>query len=141
MVQIDDLELRDESVYPDETVLKKVLGRSFAAYQNLLKLFAAHEVSHEWRYYQDGKAWLCKVQKKKKTITWMSAQTGFIKAGIYVPERYLDNLLKLDIDEETKERIKSTKNVGKSRPCIFDVKTKATLKDLETVMMYKINLK
>ena len=22
----------------------------------------------QWRYYKDGKAWLCKVQKKKKTI-------------------------------------------------------------------------
>jgi len=140
MAQTDDLELRDERVYPDETVLKRVLGRAFAAYQSLLKLFEAHALTYEWRYYRDGKAWLCKVQKKKKTIIWMSARTGYIKAGIYVPEKFLDDLLKLDIHQDTKERIKRSKTILKSRPCEFDIKTKAVLQDLETVMKFKVNL-
>lgn len=141
MEQPDDLELKDERVYPDDAVLRKVLGRSFAAYQALLELFSANDMSHEWRYYRDGKAWLCKVQKKKKTIIWMSARTGFVKAGIYVPERYLDDLLKLEIDKDTRERITSSETIMKSRPCVFDVKNKKVLKDLELVMKFKIGLK
>ena len=141
MAQTDDLELQDERVYPDEAVLKKVLGRSFAAYQSLLELFESNDMTHEWRYYRDGKAWLCKVQKKKKTIIWMSARTGFIKAGIYVPENYLADLLNLDIEQDTRERITSSKTIMKSRPCEFDVKSKKVLKDLETVMKFKIGLK
>jgi hypothetical protein len=141
MEPIDDLELKDEQLYPDDAVLKKVLGRSFGAYQGLLKIFEANDMTHEWRYYRDGKAWLCKVQKKKKTIIWMSARTGFVKAGIYVPVQHLDELLKLDIDQDVKERIKGSKNIMKSRPCVFDVKNKAVLKDLETVMKFKSSLK
>jgi len=71
----------------------------------------------------------------------MSARTGFIKAGIYVPEKYLADLLNLDIDTDTRERITSSKAIMKSRPCEFDVKSKKVLKDLETVMKFKIGLK
>jgi hypothetical protein len=55
--------------------------------------------------------------------------------------QHLDELLKLDIDQDVKERIKGSKNIMKSRPCVFDVKNKAVLKDLETVMKLKMSLK
>jgi hypothetical protein len=78
---INNIELTDKSVYPDETVLKAVLGKSYRSYCALLALFDRNEMLHEWRYYMDGKAWLCKVQKKKKTIVWMSAWKGFIQSS------------------------------------------------------------
>lgn len=89
----------------------------------------------------DGKAWLCKVQKKKKTIVWMSAWKGFIKAAVYIPERLLDQVYELPVSHETKERIRATKNVGKSKPCIFDIRNQKVLTDLEKVMLFKIQAK
>ena len=95
-------------------------------------------MKHEWRYYRDGKAWLCKVQKKKKTIVWMSAWTGYLKAAIYIPIRLLDNVYVLKISEDIKKKIESTKAIGKSKPCIFEVKDEKILADFEKVMQYKI---
>ena len=95
METINDRELTYESIYPDEDVLKSVLGRSFRAYCALLDLFDRNGMHWEWRYYQDGKAWLCKVQSKKKTIVWMSAWKGYMKAAVYLPERLLDELFGL----------------------------------------------
>jgi len=134
----DKKELTDKSVYPDESILRGVLGRSYQAYCALLELFDRNEMQYEWRYYDDGKAWLCKVQKKKKTIVWMSVWKGFMKAGIYIPVRLLDNVFELPISEETKERIRNTKNVGKSKPCIFDIRNQKILKDMDIVMQFKI---
>ena len=76
---INNIELRDEHIYPDEIVLRRVLGQSYEAYLDLLNLFQNYEMNCQWRYYNDGKAWLCKVQKKKKTIAWMSAWSGCFK--------------------------------------------------------------
>ena len=135
------IELTDENIYPDDNVLKKVLGRSYAAYTSLLDWFAGNDLVHEWRYYKDGKAWLCKVQKKKKTIVWMSAWKGYMQAGVYVPERVLADIFKLDLSEEAKKKIRETKNVGKSRPCIFEVKNKKVINDLAKVMTFKMQLK
>jgi hypothetical protein len=141
METIDKKELTDKSMYPDESILREALGRSYQAYCGLLELFDRNEMLYEWRYYVDGKAWLCKVQKKKRTIVWMSAWKGFIKAGIYIPERLLDKVFELPISEETKERIRNTKNVGKSKPCIFDIRNQKILMDMEKVMQFKIQTK
>ena len=141
METINQIELRDEKTYPDQEVLSAVLGPSFKAYQELLNLFDRYEMNHEWRYYHDGKAWLCKVQKKKKTIVWMSAWKNFMEATVYFPERLLDKVLELDIKDTVKERIISTKNVGKSKPCTFEIRDAEILMDFEKVMKLKIESK
>jgi len=138
---IDNIQLKDESIYPNEDVIKKVLGRSFNTYLDLIELFNNFDLAQEWRYYKDGKAWLCKVQKKKKTIVWMSAWKGYMKAAVYVPIRLIDDVYNLDISDETKNNIKDTKNVGKSKPCIFEIRNNEALKDLEKVMDFKIHAK
>ena len=95
METINKIELRDESVYPDEQLLKSILGRSYDAYCELLKLYDDNEMEIEWRYYKDGKAWLCKVQIKKRTIVWMSAWKGYMQATIYFPEKYIEEIYTL----------------------------------------------
>ena len=133
-----DIELTDEHEYPDETKLKAVLGKSFSAYAALLKLFDKNEIDHEWRFYKDGKAWLCKVQKKKKTIIWMSARKGYIQACIYFPERQVEQVLSLEISQQTKARLQAAQNIGKSRPCLFEVSSTEILADIEKVMNFKM---
>lgn len=131
-------ELSDPAVYPDDAVLKGVLGRSFQAYCALLELFDLNHLLCEWRYYMDGKAWLLKVQKKKRTIIWMSAWSGFMKATIYIPEKLSDALFDLPIREETRDRIRTTEHVGRSIPCIFEIRNQKILRDLDRVMQFKI---
>ncbi|MBI9108436.1 MAG: DUF3788 family protein [Spirochaetales bacterium] len=138
METINNIELRDESIYPDDVVLRKALGASYETYLMLLSLFNDNDMSFEWRYYRDGKAWLCKVQKKKRTIIWMSAWKGFMKATIYFPHKFLERVYELGISEDMKERIRSTKDVGKSKPCNFEIRDKSILGDFEKVMQLKV---
>jgi len=138
METINNIELRDENIYPDEIVLNSILGQSYESYLELLELFQKYEMNYEWLYYHDGKAWLCKVQKKKRTIVWMSVWKNYIQATIYFPLKLLDTVLALDISETTKDKIVSTNNVGKSKPCIFEIRSKEALVDFEKVMKLKI---
>ena len=141
MEQINTVELTDDKVFPDDTVLEKVLGDSFKAYKSLLSLFDKNSMQFEWRYYRDGKAWLCKVQKKTKTIVWMSAWKGYMKATIYIPEKHVGSLLDLPLSLETKNSVRAANNVGKSKPCMFEVRDETVLKDLESIMQYKAQIK
>ncbi len=131
-------ELTDENTFPDDNILKKVLNRSYNAFLDLIKLYDASEMNYEWRYYKDGKTWLLKVQKRKRTIVWMSAWNGYMKATIYFAEKYIKDVYKINISDETKRKIKKTKNVGTSKPCIFEIRNKKVLKDFEKVMRFKI---
>jgi hypothetical protein len=141
METINTIELRDENKYPNDDVLKSILNESFLSYKKLLKLFTKYDMNYEWRYYHDGKAWLCKVQKKKKTIVWMSAWNDYIQAVLYFPEKYIDKVYELNISEVIKENFNSSKNVGKSKPCIFKIRDESILKDFEEVMVYKLGCK
>lgn len=141
MDTINQIELYDPSIYPDDHVLQPILGRSYRAFKKLMTLFDDHGLAYEWKYYKDGKAWLCKVQKKKRTIVWMSAWRGYIQVAMYFPERMLDNIYALEISRDTKDRIMKTKNVGKSKPVIFEVRNQAVLRELNIVMQFKINTK
>jgi hypothetical protein len=138
METVNAIELHDETIYPDEQVLKGILGDSYSVYCELLKLFDENTMEYTWRYYRDGKAWLCKVQKKKRTIIWMSAWKGYMQASIYIPEKYIAEIDKLPISEAQKEKFRQTKHTGTSKACIFEIRSSAILADLEEVMRFKM---
>jgi hypothetical protein len=141
METINNKELRDENAYPDEKLLQTILDKSYNTYSLLIELFNQYEMTYAWRYYRDGKAWLCKVQKKKRTIIWMSAWKGFMQATIYFPHKDLESVYKLDISEVVRNKISATNDVGKSKPCIFELRDKQILEDFEKVMKLKIEIK
>ena len=47
MEQVNKTELGDENIYPDEIVLRKVLGISFSAYSKLLDIFNRNGMTYE----------------------------------------------------------------------------------------------
>lgn len=141
MDTINNLVLMDEKIYPDDVILKSALGKSYQFYKELLNIYEKNNLKGTWRYYHDGKAWLCKVQLRNKTISWMSAWEGFMQATIYLPNRLLEDILSLDIDQKYKERIKETKNVGKSKPCIFEIRNSNEIINFEKVMHFKMMAK
>jgi hypothetical protein len=141
METLDTIQMRDETIIPDQSVLAGILGDSFPAYQALIDLFDENQLSHEWRYYKDGKAWLCKVQKKDKTIVWMSAWKGCAHATIYFPEKIMESVYALDISVERRQKICDTKNTGKSKACTFEITSTGVLEDFNILMQFKIKLK
>ena len=141
MEQVNTIILNNKSIYPNDEVLKPILGKSFLAYCKLLELFENNNMTYDWRYYKDGKAWLCKVEKKNETIVWMSVWKGYIQATIYFAEKYIDGLYELNIANELKVQINGTKNVGISKPCMFKILNKKVLKDFNAVMQYKLILR
>jgi|WetSurMetagenome_2_1015567.scaffolds.fasta_scaffold206638_1 hypothetical protein len=134
-------ELINPDIYPDENILQNIFDKGYEPFKELLSLFDKHEISYEWKYYNDVKMWLCKAVKKKKTIVWMSAVKGFLRATVYIPERHIDGIYELGISDTVKEMIKNTKNTGKSKGCTFEIRNKKILKDFEIIMQYKMSLK
>jgi hypothetical protein len=81
--------LNDSEAHPDDEVLGCCLGEVKNTWDSFLALLAeSHPLfSAEWRYYRDGKSWLYKVTKKKKTVCWVSVWAGAFKVTFYFPDR------------------------------------------------------
>jgi hypothetical protein len=113
------------------------LGDVFNAYQELETLIIEKELSLNWNYYKDGKAYLCKVTYKKKTVFWLSIWETYIKTTFYFNEKVSLGVYDLDIDKSIITNYDNTKHVGKSRQLIFEIRDNSQFDDLSTVIDYK----
>lgn len=135
--------LNDKNIPVTDEVLKEALGDSYRAYSRMLELITGEEygLMPEWRYYNDGKAWLCKMVFKKKTVFWLSVWDGHFKAAFYFVERHLPGIYDLDIDGSIKEELKDAKSFGTLYPVIMIIRKPEQITDLLTIIRYKKGLK
>lgn len=131
--------LRDPAVKPESEVIRSALGRSFAVYELFIESIAGqgYELSPEWRYYNDGKAWLCKVSYKKKTVFWLSVWDGFFKVSFFFTEKHRQAIDSLDITREIKAAFGESKPIGKLIPLTVNVDNNNQLPDLLTIIRCK----
>lgn len=135
--------LREKDVLPTEEVLENALGESYSAFSELIRIITKPEFGLEtqWNYYNDGKAWLCKVSHKKKTVFWLSVWDGFFKTGFYFTEKNSSGVLNLDIHERIKEDFIQRKSIGKLMPLAINVKNREQIADILKIIGYKKSLK
>ena len=140
--------LRNPDVAPTREVLSEALGLAGAAYVKFVDGLKARDIQVEWRYYNDGKAWLGKGLfrwtgarggQKEVTACWLSVWDGFFKVTIYVPENARLNALSLPLHDATKKTIENAKQIGKLKffPLIFDVRSDEWLDDIHTLVHFR----
>ena len=71
---METIQLTDPQILPTNEVIAAALGETFPVFDELIKTISTDPFNLEpnWHYYNDGKAWLCKVGYKKKTIFWLA---------------------------------------------------------------------
>ena len=139
----ENLLLREKEIEPTDEVLEKALGKElFTIYQEIIKTFTDEfSLELQWRFYNDGKAWLCKVVHKKKTILWLSIWENYIKTGFYFTDKTGIGVLELDIDNKIKEVFEVAKPIGKLIPLVIDIDQQNQIEDLKKVVKYMKELK
>lgn len=135
--------LRNPEILPSEEVLQDALKNSFPAYNELIKAITSNTLGlmPEWHYYNDGKAWLCKVVFKKKTIFWLSVWEQYFKIVFYFTEKHCEGIASLPIDEVIKEQFSKSKPIGKLLPLIINITDGSQLNDAFKIIEFKKSLK
>lgn len=100
----EEMQLRNPDIEPTSDLIGAALGNKvYAVYEELMSsILPALELIPEWRYYNDGKAWLCKVVNKKKTVFWLSIWDGYFKTSFFYTEKNCGGIAGLNIDENIK---------------------------------------
>ena len=62
--------LNDPKEFPNDDVLLRYLGKTKAVWDEFVREMSSTlpAISLEWRFYNDGKSWLCKLVHKNKTV-------------------------------------------------------------------------
>lgn len=142
--------LRDPNIVPIAEVIADGLGTTNNVYIKFVEELKKQDISlMEWRYYNDGKAWLSKGEykwtttrgtNKVKPMFWLSIWDGFFKVSFFFNEKTRNQLLSLSISEETKEMIKNIKPNGdkmKFLSVIFDVDNVKQFNDIFVLSQFR----
>ena len=132
--------LKDPDIFPTKEVLEKVLGIKYPVFREFMNTAESEELKlkPEWRYYKDGKAWLCKITFRKKTVVWLSVWSDCFKLGLYFTEKSGGGIPGLKVDDSIKEFYLNHKPIGKLKPIVVEVRKKSQLVDINTLIKYKI---
>ena len=135
--------LREQHISPTKEVLKNALGDSYLVYEALIEIItdSKYRLVTVWNYYKDGKAWLCKVSYKKKTVFWLSIWDKFFKIGFYFTEKNNLGVTELEIEEKIKEDFSSSKSIGKLIPLVININKEEQINDVLKIIEYKKSLK
>lgn len=92
---MEKLVLTDPNVVPDEELVFSIIGENSVFWKRIMNYLydmdEKNEISEVWKYYNDGKSWLFRTLKKKKTIFWL----GILKDTFRVSFLFSDQAEKL----------------------------------------------
>lgn len=141
--------LRDPNIKPTGDVIADALGEANNAYGKFLNELPSHDIQLEWRYYTDGKAWLGKGThqwlgvrggQNEETVFWLSIWDGFFKVTIYVPEKARAEAFSLSLDDQVKQMIADSKQMGnklKYFPLVFELHSDEMFESVFTLVDFK----
>jgi hypothetical protein len=135
--------LNDKDKYPNDEVLSHCLGKVKKTWDSFMDFLKESypSFSGEWRYYQDGKSWLYKLTKKKKTISWISVYPNKFKTTFYFPDKAEELIKASKLKKEYIDQFVNGKRYGKIRGITVEIKKLTDLSATKTLIEIKEQIK
>lgn len=135
--------LTDQNEFPDDEVLGRYLGKVKNTWDSFIDFINESYPSYsgEWRYYKDGKSWLYKITKKKKTICWVSIYNNMFKTTFYFPDKAEDLITASKLRKQYIDQFIHGKRYGKIRGITIVVKKLTDLNSTKKLIEIKKRLK
>jgi len=141
--RMDRPALTDKDQFPTEAIIFSHLG---AARRLWIEFFAAIHADHadfseEWRYYNDGKCWLMKATRKKKTIFWLAVLPGAFRITFYFTDKAQAAILASRIADDLKYQFASGNKMNKIRGLTIVFRDENQLADVQALIAIKLSQK
>ena len=129
--------------FPDDKVLNRCLGKVKNTWDSFIEFIneSYPSFSGQWRYYKDGKSWLYKITKKKKTICWVSVYSNKFKTTFYFPDKAEDLITTSKLRKQYIDQFVHGKRYGKTRGITVDVNKPVDLNSTKKLIEIKEQVK
>ncbi len=143
MADQNKLVLGDKSVYPSEDFLFSIIGDKKVVWQNAINYAKENyaDITEEWRYYNDGKQWLFKMQHKKKTIFWIGVLQDTFRITFYFGGKAEPSVMSSSLPDKIKDEFASGKKYGKIRAISIQVSGISDLENIYKLIDLKIKVR
>ena len=135
--------LNNKDEYPNDEVLSHYLGKVKNTWDSFIDFINESYplFSSQWRYYKDGKNWLYKITKKKKTICWISIYHNKFKTTFYFPDKVEELITASKLKKEYIDQFIHGKKYGKIRGITIEIKKLTDLNATKKLIEIKEQVK
>ncbi|MGD0754608.1 MAG: DUF3788 family protein [Bacteroidales bacterium] len=135
--------LSDKSVIPTDDYIFSIIGERKIHWLRIMNFLSENypDSSGTWNYYNDGKQWLFKYVRKKKTIFWSGILTDTFRITFYLGNKAETIIENSDLPQSIKEEFRTAKKYGLIRPVSFIIKGKTDVDNVLKMITIKTKIK
>lgn len=139
---MEPLVLTDKTVIPTDDLIFSIIGDNRVHWQKLITSIHSKypDSLEQWNYYNDGKNWLFRIIRKKKTIFWIGILKGTFRITFYFGDKAESLIENSDLPVSMKEDFKNGKRYGKIRGLSIRVEKGADIEHALTLAAIRISL-
>jgi hypothetical protein len=143
MAENEKMVLSDKSVIPTDDFIFSIIGERKVHWLKIMNYLSENypDATGSWNYYNDGKQWLFKYVRKKKTIFWSSVLNDTFRITFYLGNKAELIIENSDLPKSIKEEFKTAKKYGLIRPVSFIIKDQTDVDNVLKMIDIKIKIK
>jgi hypothetical protein len=133
--------LTDKSIIPDNDLVFSIIGENKIHWQKMTGFVHAKypDALEQWNYYNDGKSWLFRMIRKKKTLFWVGVLKDTFRITFYFGDKAEPFIEKSDLPTGMKEGFKNGKRYGKIRAITMRVEKDEDIEHAIKLVEIRIN--
>ena len=139
---METLVLNDRFTMPTDELIFAVIGDKRIFWQKVINYLHDNytDISEVWRFYEDGKCWLFRTLKKKKTIFWIGISDGSFRVTFYLPGKAIPLIDQSNLPERIKTGYMDTQN-NKFRSITIKMNDNDDVENVIALIEIKLKLK
>ena len=139
---MEPLVLKDKSVLPTDDLIFSVIGKNREHWTGLMTRIKVKfpDAEGQWNYYNDGKNWLFKMVRKKKTLFWIGVLEDTFRVTFYFGDKAEPLIESSDLPETLVKEFRNGKYYGKIRAFTVKVLDSPDVENVLTLAEIKVKV-
>lgn len=140
---MEPIVLTDKTIQPDDNLIYTIIGKKQIYWQQIIQHLHDHytDITEVWRFYNDGKCWLFRTLRKKKTIFWLGVIKDTFRITFYLGDKAQPLIEDSTITDEVKNKFRDAKPSKFGRAVSITIANSLDFEDVKTLIDVKLKLK
>lgn len=140
MAENEILVLSDKTKIPTDEYIFSIIGDKKTLWLAIMDHVSENynDAVGAWNFYNDGKQWLFKMVRKKKTIFWAAILTDTFRITFYFGDKAEPALLSSDLPRGIKDGFLSAKRYGLIRAITIKVRDNDDVDNILKIITLKV---
>ena len=131
----------DKSVKPNNEMLSAALGQSYKYWEEIKNTLENQygTLTEEWKYYSASSGWTLKLLLKKRNLFFFAPCEKYFRLAFIFGDKAVSAVEESDLPVKMVQELKSAKRYVEGRGLRLEIKKKADIKHVITLVGIKIN--